>query len=241
MRSPLPATPFLEASLEGAIHIYEARLRLHGVFWFHTYAQPREKYTHISLPIIHNYPLLLAFLGKPVDSSYASVAGMTTFTTRPEEVWGDKGFYVYPAIAVRMMARTLTFSLGGTGYVGFKPRTRASVPDFTAHQVFLPGTEFKTYIIARDEESVPGTKIIRLGAKRYGVFRVELKRLGSVEAEDNTQLLPASHPFNTRDCPAKNYYSILRHYAGAVALGGIPVKTIRVREAVLAAPHFLGG
>lgn len=238
--SRLSLTDFFDYK-EDQLIVAEARLELHGLFWFHTYAQPRDKYTHISLPIIHNYPLLISFLGRTVESSYASVSGHITLNIQPGDIWESKGFYVYPAVAFKLLARTLTFSMGGTGYVGFKPRTRASVPDYASNQVFLPGSIFKTYIIARDKDSLPRQKVIRLGAKRLGTFKVKYKKkfYGRVARYTGQAL---THPFNARDCSTERHSSILSHYAGSIALSGEPPQIIRAKDGdvVLAAPSFVG-
>lgn len=225
---------------EYPLTLYQVNLELHGIFWFHTYAQPRDKYTHIVLPVIHNYPLLIAFLSRPVESSYVSVSGIITGSIKPEEVWRKKGFYIYPAIGVKLLSRTLTFSMSGTGYISsFKPKTRASVPDYTANQLFLPSSTFKTYIIVRSDKCLPRTKIIRMGAKRYGVFKVQYKRIGYGKPQPYSNEA-VNYPFNVKDCPAKSYYGIMRHYAGIIAISGIPERVIKVGNLVLASPRFIG-
>jgi hypothetical protein len=229
---------FLNNSSPTVIKLFELELTLHGLFWFHTHAQPRDKYVHVSLPIIHNYPLILAFLGKPVDSSYVSIPGIKTLQVRPEDVWDKYGFYIYPAIGRKLFSKTITFSMSGTGYVVFKPRTRASIPDYTANQVFLAGSIFKTYMILKNNAKRPETMIIRIGAKRYGVFSVRYKYVGLSEIRDYGGEA-ITHPFNTRDCPADNYYGVMKHYAGTIAISGSPKKVIRSKNVVLAAPFFI--
>jgi len=224
-----------------SIIVVEVALELHGIFWFHTSAQPRyEKYAHISLPLIHNYPLLLAFLGRPVESAYASIPGTIITSINPEKVWREVGFYIYPAIkGTKIMSKTLTFSIAGTGYVSFKPKTRASVPDYTTNQVYLPGSEFKSYIIARNKENIPQVTIIRLGSKRYGTFRVKYGGImyGATSTYGDETI---THPFNAKDCPNINYHAILRHYAGPIAISGTPRRVIKAGNIVLAAPSFVG-
>ncbi len=219
------------------LQVFEAELELHSIFWFHTLAQPRGKYVHVSLPLIHNYPLLLAFLGRPVEESYVAIANKITNSVKAEGVWERHGFYIYPAITLKAHVRTILFSMGGTGYITMKARTRASIPDLTSHQVFLPGTIFKTYLIARLRKPVL-PDFIRLGAKRYGVFKVTYKHIGSAQVEDNVTKR-ATHLFNVKECPARTYYSIMSHYAGEIALSGIPEKVIAIRDIVLATPSFL--
>lgn len=221
------------------VNVAELELELHGIFWFHTYAQPRDKYAHISLPVIHNYPLTLALLGVPVEQSYASVSGLIARSMSPASIWEEHGFYVYPAIVKKALSRTLTFSMGGTGYAVLKPKTRASVPDYTLNQVFLPGSMFKTYILVKPGTTPYIPKIIRLGAKRFGVFRVRIKskHIGRIAAHKSGQ--EVTHPYNAEDCPSKAYYGILRHYAGCIAFSGIPEKIISAGDIVLASPSFL--
>lgn len=219
-----------------------AELELHGLFWFHTAAQPRSGlYAHISLPVIHNHPLMLALLGLPVERSYVAVSGVIEHSRSAEDVWRERGFYVYPAAPVRLYTKTTTFSMAGTGHLGIKVATRAPAPDLTAHQLFLPGSAFKTYIIAREgaEKNLP--QVIRLGAKRFGVFKVDYKVLGQVRAEANTAGEPATHPFNTRDAAANTAHIVMRHYAGNIALSGVPERAIKAGGAILAAPRFIEG
>ena len=221
------------------IEIIEVELELHGVFWFHTYAQPRDKYTHITIPVIHNYPLTIAFLGLPVESAYVSVSNKLSKSIKPEDVWSRHGFYIYPAIAVKSLVRTLTFSMGGTGYMAFKPKTRASIPDYTANQVFLPGSIFKTFVLLKPGSKYAIPRIVRLGSKRFGVFHVKAERRLRGNVKDYQTGRGISHPFNVKDCPAKSYHGILHHYAGNIALDGVPERVIVVRDLVLAAPSFL--
>lgn len=219
------------------LHVFEVELELHGIFWFHTLAQPREKYVHVSLPLIHNYPLTLALLSRPVEESYVAIAYKITKSIETEKAWGEHGFYIYPAIATKMYVRQLLFSMDGTGYLTMKAKTRASVPDLTAHQVFLPGSVFKTYVITKSSElNLP--EFIRLGAKRYGVFKANYKYLGSALPQENVSE-PASHPFNVDDCESLAYHAVMHHYAGDVAISGIPKSVVNLRDVTLALPKFI--
>ena len=236
VKAGLPGQPLTS---EGAfLHVFEVELELHGVFWFHTIAQPREKYVHAGLPLIHNYPLTLAFLGRPVDESYASVAYTIARSADARVAWEQRGFYVYPASATRMYVRQVLFSMDGTGYLTVKAKTRASVPDLTSHQVFLPGSVFRTYLISRSRE--PGLpQFVRLGAKRYGVFKVHYNYLGVGAPQVNADGKRATHPFNVRECPASSYHAVMNHHAGDVAVTGVPKRVITVRDVVLALPSFI--
>ncbi|MEM1606101.1 MAG: hypothetical protein QXW41_07665 [Fervidicoccaceae archaeon] len=231
-----PLNQFLFSDIP-PLHVFEVELELHSIFWFHTLAQPREKYVHVSLPLIHNYPLTLALLGRPVEESYVSIAYKITKSVNAGEVWEKHGFYIYPAVATKMYVRQLLFSMGGTGYLTMKARTRAPIPDLTSHQVFLPGSVFKTYVIAKSREpSFP--EFIRLGAKRYGVFKASYRYLGSTLPQENTSK-PATHPFNVSDCESFSYHSVMVHYAGDVAISGIPKRVIDVKAVTLALPKFI--
>jgi len=224
--------------LEGSgLRLLEVRLELHGLFWFHTFAQPRDKYTHIMLPVVHNYPLTLALLGLPGEA-YASVSGVKTFSYKPEDIWERHGFYVYPALVEKAVSRILTFSMGGTGYVQLKPQTRASVPDYTAIQLFLPGTRLRTFILAKAGYSPP--RFIRMGAKRYGVFRVYAKSRGRARV-DEQRGRAITHPFNARDTGSSSYQAVLRHYAGPIAIGGAVDRVVVAGDVVLALPQFIEG
>ena len=229
-------TSFLEE--EDTLIIVPARLTLHGIFWFHTSVQSRGKYVHISAPVIHNYPLTLAFLGRPVEASYANISGLIEPSITPEQVWRERGFYVYPAIAEKLLSRTLLFSMGGTGYAIMKLQTRASVPDLAVNQVYLPGSKFKTFILLKSYSSLPKARVIRLGAKRYGVFQVKYERPRRVTVKAAGDK-PVTHPFNERDTALSSSRSILRHYMGNIAIFGYPDRVIVLDDVVLAAPKFI--
>ena len=236
MKASLPGQLFF--SHEATLHVFEIELELHGIFWFHSIAEPREKYVHVGLPLIHNYPLTLAFLGRPVDESYVSIAYEIKRSIDARAAWDQRGFYVYPATASRMYMRQVLFSMGGTGYLTVKAETRASVPDLTSHQVFLPGSVFRTYLVSRSRElGLP--QIVRLGAKRYGVFKVHYNYLGVSAPQVNADGKRATHPFNVRECPASSYHAVMSHHAGDVAVTGVPKRVAIVRDVVLALPGFI--
>ena len=234
-------TPNPNSFLLSSISVLEANLELDGLFWFHSVARPRSYYVHSSLPVIHNYPLILALLGRSVESSYIAIPGEKTKRVNPREIWEEYGIYVYPAVAERIMTRTILFSMGGTGYVTMKTKTRASVPDLTANQVYLPGTIFKTYILLHPDKTPEIPEIIRLGAKRYGTFRVQITRKYRGKLSDPRWTSPVTHPFNADECPANTHLLIMTHYAGNIAQTGTPKRAILARNIVLAAPHFLVG
>jgi len=224
---------------ESEIDVLDVELELHGIFWFHTYAQPRDKYVHVSLPVIHNYPIMLALLGRPVESSYVSVSGKITRAENPSKVWKEHGFYVYPAIGRTILIRTLLFSMGDSGHMTLKTKTRAPVPDLATNQVYLPGSIFKTFILVKHGASPKLPGFIRMGAKRYGVFQVKIERRITGVIKEYVSGLEVSHPYNAEDCPSRSYYGILRHYAGNIALTGVPERIIQAGNIVLASPSFV--
>jgi len=223
------------------INVLEVELELHGIFWFHTYAQPRDKYAHMSLPIIHNYPIMLSLLGRPVEHSYLSVSDLILKTFDSSKVWSEHGFYVYPAVGTRVLTRSITFSLGDTEHMTFKTKIRAPVPDLTVNQVYLPGSVFKTYVLLNNDVPFELPEFIRLGAKRYGIFKVNVVKAMKGEVRGYASSLNVTHPYNADDCPSSSYYGILRHYAGNIALTGVPFKVVKAGSVVLASPSFLTG
>jgi len=224
---------------ESRVNVLEVELELHGIFWFHTYAQPRDKYVHISLPVIHNYPIMLALLGRPVESSYVSLSGKITRAENPSNVWKERGFYVYPAIGKRILTRTLLFSMGDSGHMTLKTKTRAPVPDLAANQVYLPGSVFKTFILVNPDVSPELPRIMRMGAKRYGVFQVNIVKRVIGRVKEYVPWLEIGHPYNAEDCPSRSYYGVFRHYAGNIALTGVPERIIQAGSVVLASPSFV--
>jgi len=224
---------------EPTVDVLEVELELHGIFWFHTYAQPRDKYVHISLPLIHNYPIMLALLGRPVELSYVSLSGMITRTEDPSKVWNEYGFYVYPALGKKLLTKTMVFSIGDSSHIMLKTKTRAPVPDLTANQVYLPGSIFKTFILLNRSNPLKLPQFIRLGAKRYGVFKLEIVNRSVGRVKEYISGLEVKHPYNAKDCPSKNYYGILAHYAGNIALTGFPERIIQTGNVILASPSFV--
>jgi len=224
--------------MDETLKITNIILELHGIFWFHTAAQPREDYyIHITLDVIHNYPLTLAFLGHSTEETYADTVKNIKLRITPEKVWKEHGFYIYPAVGIKHTTKTITFTTHGIDYINMKLRTRAPIPDLTANQVFIPNTQFETFIITKKEET-PKPSFIRLGTKRYGIFKVKYEKTQPTKIETNTEK-PATHPYNTRDTNLNPHTILLRHYAGHIAILGTPQRIIHTNGKILAVPHFI--
>ncbi|MEM1704118.1 MAG: hypothetical protein QXQ31_08710, partial [Zestosphaera sp.] len=55
------------------LRFYVVELELHSIMWFSTIAQPHIKtFVHTPLPLVHNYPLMLALQGPIVKESYVT-------------------------------------------------------------------------------------------------------------------------------------------------------------------------
>lgn len=222
------------------ISINEVELDLHGLFWFHSQSIPTNSfYTHLVHPLIHNYPLTLAFMGLTVDESFVSKRRVIRRTVKHPDVWVKHGIYIYPALAEKMYHKNITMSVGGTGYVMVKPKTRAPMPDLTSNMIYVPGTIFKTYVITRGKKSIP--RYIRVGSKRYGIFRVHLKRTVSVKPIVDNGLTPVSFPFNVKDVNPITSNNYMIHHAGTIAISGKAKYIVKIGDTVLALPPFVVG
>mgnify|MGYP000067653772 CR=1 FL=1 len=222
-----------------SLNIYYADIEVHGILWFHWLAQPRDKYVHLPSPIIHNYALTLGLIGKPVTTSYVSLQNRFEYVSL-EDLYKKYGLYVYPALVTNPYVKSLLFSLGGTGYLTMKPKTRAPVPDITVNTVFLAGTKLKTYVILRRDSPLCKQRelYIRIGAKRYGISKVILRRVSYKVSKGESRQI--THPYNVDDVVIKNPSIIMRHPAGDIGMFGFTDRAFIVnKKDVLPIPKFI--
>lgn len=228
------------------LHFYCAETELHGIAWFSSITHPNvdlKLFTQSSIPVIHNYPLVLALAGLISEESYVTGYGLLKNTGPPAKRFEELGVYAYPMQLTKVYYRSVLMSLAETDYVFYKPLTRVSVPLLTRHTVMTPGTEGWTVIISREE--LPREVYIRLGVKRFGTWRFVLeKTIPSVVDSGVTRL---SSPFNVQDTDP-GYYAgspliVLKHYAGDVAISGTVKRALKLecrgRTVFKPVPFFL--
>lgn len=222
------------------------RLRLHGFLTFSSFVGVATiggvTFTEYKpAPVIHNYPLMYAFAGL----AHGSLASKSWSWSDP--IKGSlnapppeyrllqemlRRFYIYPAKPSSIVVARMLGVVGGERLAHLQVRPKSMYPWRVVHHYFAPGSVFDTLVILYDEGfKLPRT--IRLGAKRYGVFKVDCRE-AVVEGEWSYY----SDPVNLDDV-AKWGYRVLRSVmvlerkrAGgslARALVDRPVKLLKAR------------
>ena len=238
---------WIDESVELEAHeVYRLDMEVHGLLWFSWMAQPRRMYVHVPSPVIHNYAITLALLGRPVEESYANLVQRIPRYRGLEYYYRRYGVYVYPAVVEKALVKPVLFSMGGTGLLVSKPQTRAPVPDLTVNNVYLPGTRLRSYAIVRVgspfHEEIRGRRTLyaRLGAKRYGVVRVDFRSVMPCRLVESPASRSGVHPFNVVDAGVSRYRGLMSHPAGDVALTGELTMVIECRDGSrLAPPRFV--
>ncbi|MEM1708612.1 MAG: hypothetical protein QW391_03140 [Nitrososphaerota archaeon] len=209
------------------LNYYIVTLELHGMSLFSSQSHPYPTgFVQTQLPVIHNYPLLLAAKGQACEESYVVGYNMLKKADNPANTFDDVGMYAYPAIVERADYKKILMSMSETEYVVYKPRTRTCVPLMVHHNMLAPGSLAKTVIISRDE--ISRELYLRLGVKRFGIWKATLKE-ASVEIKNG--VVDIEFPFNVSD--VKNvieYALIMKHYAGDIAISGRASKAFVLRS-----------
>lgn len=200
------------------LNYYVATLELHGIFLFSSQSHPYPMgFVQTQLPVIHNYPLLLAIKGQACEESYIIGYNLLKRSESPAHRFNEARVYVYPAIIEKAYYKKVLMSMSETDYIVYKPKTRACVPIMVHHNVLAPGSLAKTVIISQDE--MPKELYIRLGVKRYGTWRALLRE---VDVEVEKGIIDISLPFNISDVKdVLQHTLIMKHYAGDIAAMGI--------------------
>jgi hypothetical protein len=160
-------------------------LTLEGYLTFSSFVSPvpfSKKLTvteYRPAAVIHNIPLTLAFTGV-LHSTLASFVNPQPWKGKaPLPVYEKyeeltrKGFYVYPAKPVAVILERQLAVAGGERLVHLQARFKSMYPWRVLHHYFAPGSEFVT--VALIPHGAPIPRVIRIGAKRYGVMRVRCK------------------------------------------------------------------
>lgn len=166
------------------MELLACRLHLHGFLTFSSFTSVvpygNTSFTEYKpAPVIHNYPLMYAFFGL-VHGSLASKVRERPIEDAVRVAPPDyrllkevlRKLYVFPAKPYRLITTKMLAVAGGERLVQLVPKPKAMYPWRVVHQYFAPGSIFDTILLVYDEDYIP-PKTIRLGVKRYGVFRVE--------------------------------------------------------------------
>lgn len=178
-------------------------LRLEGYLTFSSTAAPAMVGRDLTVteyrpaPVIHNIPLTYALAGLP-HGSLGSRVNPPPWKAKPEpplyvaaEELREK-IYVYPAKPVRIVLERQLAIAGGERLVSLQAQFKSMYPWRVLHQYYAPGSEFVTTVLAPPEWRPP--RVVRFGAKRYGVARVVCREAEAVHAG-----LGFSDPVNLRD------------------------------------------
>ncbi len=199
-------------------HYYHAVMRVDGLLWYHTRAQPSTSfYISQPLPVFHNYGLTLALAGYIVDpdTGYVSKFGVTKYK-KPLELLSRFGIYVYPAIVSKAILGEVLMAGNNEGNLMLRGQSRLAYPFFTKNAALLPGSVLETLVISEDR--LPSKIVARIGAKRNGVLRITFDPVHVKRLEHVT----VSHPFNVSDTVEVRGFSVLLpHEAGDIAVFGI--------------------
>ncbi|MEM4036034.1 MAG: hypothetical protein QXU97_05450 [Fervidicoccaceae archaeon] len=213
------------------LRFYVVELELHSIMWFSTIAQPHLKtFVQTPLPLVHNYPLVLALQGQIVEGSYISKYNEYKRVGPPSTMFSEAMVYAYPMLLDRVFYKKLLLSMSESDYLVYKQQTRLAVPIMATYNAFAPGTRGKTVVVVPRDRGLPRELYLRLGAKRYGVWRTTYVQEARVEAVDRP--VAVSSPFNVADVPPETVSSslvVLKHYAGDIALSGVFTKALEIR------------
>lgn len=214
------------------LYFYCAEAELHGVAWFSSVTHPNinlRLFTQSTIPVIHNYPLVLAIAGLISEESYVAGHRVLKNTDPPAKRFRELGVYAYPLQLEKVYLRSVLMSMAETDYIFYKPQSRMSAPLLTRHTVMTPGTEGWTVVISK--EKLPRELYIRLGVKRFGTWRLVLEEV--TPSIVDKRVVRLTSPFNVADSDPVDYAStplvVLKHYAGDVAVSGSVRKALRLR------------
>ncbi len=202
------------------LRLYHVNIELHGVLLFSSRVYPAggraRGVAEETAPIIHNYPLIYAFNGVPVESygvvpclHYASYGAMKTpaggrleypLVEEAVRCLAAPGLeprcpiYAYPAAPLRLSSVKLFFSARTDSYGEYRGKLKTVFPRTVTHIGFGPGSQFEAFIVSA--EPLPSVVYSRLGMKRLGSFRAVLEEARVVGRVGDGY---SSHPVNIGD------------------------------------------
>jgi len=203
--------------------LYKATFYLHGVLIFSTEVRPMISAgeplgSYISpSPYIHNYPVMYGMLGRPAEAyfvlpslhylNYSERRGRaktnkglqyTSIRTLLEEFKkGKDSFYSFPLLPVKFSVYSFLLSAESWSYVlPVRVPTKNVFPRVTSYSAFMPGSIFTTYIVTQGNVRLP--EWIRIGKKRWGIFKVKYEEV-KVEKVERKKNMLTSIPINYKD------------------------------------------
>ncbi|MEB2793463.1 MAG: hypothetical protein LRS41_05335 [Caldisphaeraceae archaeon] len=208
-----------------SLDLYEVWLTLHGYLWFHTIAIPTNiGWVHQASITIHNYPLILGFLGYPVEESYANIIGSPSYNIIRSLAQRRK-VYAFPAQVINFLNRKVQFSSIGEGHVGIRGKTRLTYPERAFNTVLLPGSKLKTYLLVSSDFNFP--EYIRIGSRRAGILNANYIKLEYSIGEH----LEITHPANSFDSSLNNEgVIILWHKGGNIVTMTVAPKVLVAKK-----------
>ncbi|MCW1292236.1 MAG: hypothetical protein QXV12_02300 [Candidatus Rehaiarchaeum fermentans] len=215
--------------------------------WFSSLTMPNKtlnSFIQTTVPVIHNYPLVLALKGLISEESYITEYNKIKTSKPPAERFNELGVYAYPLLLEKLYYKSVLLSAGETDYILYKPRTRAAFPLITRYNAIAPGTRGWTIIISKNE--LPPELYLRIGSKRFGIWKAKLEKITKFSIESGN--IRIASPFNVSDTKKtlKNAQSlVLTHYAGDIAISGNVDRAIKFvyksEEIKKPIPSFLEG
>ena len=157
------------------LNFYYADLELQSLMWFSSLAMPNKtlnSFIQTTVPVIHNYPLVLALKGLISEESYITEYNKIKTSKPPAERFNELGVYAYPLLLEKLYYKSVLLSAGETDYILYKPRTRAAFPLITRYNAIAPGTRGWTIIISKNE--LPPELYLRIGYKMFGIWKAKL-------------------------------------------------------------------
>jgi len=224
-------------------YFYHAEIRVDGILWHHTRAQPSADF-YVSQPhfIFHNYGFTLAlarYITDP-DVGYVSLFGKTRYK-KPLELLRRYGVYAYPLLVTKALLKEMLMSASNEGVIMIRGKSRLAYPLLTRNVILMPGTELRTLVVSKDK--LPDQLAVEIGAKRNGVLRMKLFPVTPRE-EASIQVI---HPFNLADTvDVVGYTVVMSHGAGDIGVFGTAAKgyvyriNVREREIHLSVPALQG-
>lgn len=125
-----------------------------------------------------------------------------------------EGLYIHPAVLKELKGyETRRFAVKGDSYRTESQRMNRNLMETGYQKTILPESDFRTYIISRENEEAKdlvenSPKYIRIG-KKMASSRVEVTDLGKHETKSGDFEL--SQPVSTKDLDLKTEYDLLRN------------------------------
>ncbi len=189
------------------LRAYSVEAELHGILIFSSEFRPALGKAKGSLivtaPVIHNYPLLYGLLGIGAES-YAVISslhrktyqllelkekrhrrslvkGELQYNTISREIQrffsGEQGsIYSFPLAPVEITRRKFFMAAKGVGYAEYRARLKSEYPRTVTYIALVPPSRFRGIIVTAGRE-LPSRLVVRIGMKRMGVLKLNLKPL----------------------------------------------------------------